>query len=275
MAKVFEYLDYRTFLSDFYQEYKSINPNFSYRYIGKKVGMDHSLLVKVLLGKRHISNTKISLFIGFCKLDKRESEYFTQLVAFCKSKKNEDIKKHFEKLLSLKKYPSQTVEFEQYQYYQKWYYSAIRASLEYFKFKNSYSELAKHVTPAITPKEAKEAITLLKSLGFIKLGKKGYYDLTESHLTSGEVWKPQAIKNYQRETIKLSEESLERHAKELRDVSSITMAINGKDIEGIKEQLKRCRESIISLVGEIKDPNCVYQLNLQLIPLTHVSQKAK
>jgi uncharacterized protein (TIGR02147 family) len=40
MKSIFEYLDYRDFLKDFYEEKKAQRSFFSYRLFGAKIGLD-------------------------------------------------------------------------------------------------------------------------------------------------------------------------------------------------------------------------------------------
>ena len=100
MKPVYEYLDYRNFLKDFYEEQKSQRGFFSYRYFGDKVGIDPSYLVKVLLKTRHLSLKSVPRICSFCNLSNRESEYFHTLVLFAMARTQNEEKLLFEKLLS-------------------------------------------------------------------------------------------------------------------------------------------------------------------------------
>ena len=86
MKSVFEYLDYRVYLKDFYEEKKSHQSFFSYRLFGNKVGVDPSYLAKVFLKVRHIADESVGSFISFCGLKEKEAEYFEALVHFIKAK---------------------------------------------------------------------------------------------------------------------------------------------------------------------------------------------
>ncbi len=47
MLSIFDYLDYRIFLKDFYEKKKNENSFYSYRYMGNKVGVDPGNIVKI------------------------------------------------------------------------------------------------------------------------------------------------------------------------------------------------------------------------------------
>ena len=62
---IYDYSDYRKFLQEFYELEKSLDSSFSYRVFAAAVGMDASLLLKILQGKRHISPKCIDVFVNF------------------------------------------------------------------------------------------------------------------------------------------------------------------------------------------------------------------
>ena len=71
-----QYLEYRQFLRDFYEDKKAEDGYFSYRYISKKVGLDHGYLIKVFQEKVHIAVKHINKFSKLCKLTPKETEEF-------------------------------------------------------------------------------------------------------------------------------------------------------------------------------------------------------
>jgi uncharacterized protein (TIGR02147 family) len=270
MKPIFDYLDYRAYLKDFYEEKKSRQSFFSYRLFGKRVGVDASYLAKVLMNSRHISEDSVGRFSEVCGLKEREAEYFEGMVRFAKAKSNHEGKIWFEKLLALKSTSAQRLLADQYEYYRTWRHSAVRSVLEYHDFRGDHKALAATLSPAITPKEAKESIALLTGLGLIRKDETGRHRITETAITTGSQWKSLAIEAFQEETIRLSSESLKGHPKEHRDVSTVTMNINAADYAEIRERVREFRASLINYVGKATEPDRTYQMNIQLFPLSHI-----
>ena len=268
MPELFQYHDYRQYLKDYYEEKKKISSYFSYRYIGQKLGLDHSFIVKILMGKRHIKESHIPSLCNLCKLEGKEAEYFETLVHFTKARSDSQIKLYFEKLMSLKSVKHYNIHESQYEYFHKWYYAAIRSALEILPVNENLQELADFLNPSITLQQAEESISLLQKLELIEKDEDGVFVLTKNHLTTVDRWSVVAIKNYQKEVIKMSAESLDRDHKSQRDISTITMAIERDKLPILKEMLKDFREGVINQVDEMDSPDAVYQLNLQLIPQT-------
>ena len=114
MMPVYQYLEYRDFLRDFYLEKKIDNPFFSYRYIAKKLSIDASHVVKIFQKQRHISGKLIEALIDLCDLKGKAAEYFASLVHFNKAKTDRESKQHYERLLMLKGINTYTLEKRQY-----------------------------------------------------------------------------------------------------------------------------------------------------------------
>lgn len=268
MIKVFDYLDYREYLRDFYTEVKKNKPFFSYRFIGNRVGMDSSFLIKVLQGNLHISSEKISSFIKLLDLGDSEAEYFETLVHFGRAKTEKQRKLYFDRLFLLSSVKSQTIEAHQYEFFQKWYYSAIWAIVNCVPFSGDFHALAEKCIPAITVLEAKRAIKLLVALGLIAKDEEGSYRTTGQNLTTGWKWQSQAVESNQREMIQLGLESIERFGKELRDISTVTMSIDEKALPEIREHIRQFRSSLIKIVNSYAGTGRVCQLNVQFFPLS-------
>jgi uncharacterized protein (TIGR02147 family) len=268
MKTVKEYLDYREFLRDFYIEKKGESSFFSLRYMGGKVAVDPSHLVKIFQQQRHIGNSLIDVFITFCGLNGSDAEYFANLVRFNKAKSDRDSKMYFEKLLSLKGAGAWSLEKNQYEFYTKWYYSAILTLLDFYPFIDDYASLAAKVSPPITEAKAKKAVALLEQLGLIRKSADGPWQLTHKIITTGDHCRSIAVKTFQEATMQLAIESLHRHPPEKRNISTVTITVAEKNIDRVNEVIADFRESLLQLARDEAHPDKVYQLNIQFFPLT-------
>jgi uncharacterized protein (TIGR02147 family) len=275
MKPVFEYLDYRTYLKDFYEDRKGRQGFFSYRYFGDKVGIDPSYLLKVMLKLRHLSEKSIPRICAFFGLAGTEAEYFATLVCFVKARSQSESKMLFEKLLSIRYVKSRRLVEEQYEYFRTWYHPVVRAVIEYFDFKDDYALLGQRLSPPISAKEARASVRLLEKLKLIRHDPDGRFRLTDTAITTGDEWHSAAIAAFQEQTIRLSQESVDRHEKTLRDVSTVTMNIGAADFEEIRARITEFRRSLISFVDEQSNPDRTYQLNIQFFPLTDVKGSAQ
>jgi uncharacterized protein (TIGR02147 family) len=270
MLNIFEYLSYPSFMKDYYEARKKQNSFFSYRFMGRVLGMDPGFLVKVMQGKILLPERAIAPVAKLCKLGEKEAEYFEALVQYGRAKTQEDIKARFERLIALRGMESRPLEPNQYDYYKKWYHSAVRALLTFWDFRDDYAALAARVHPAITEQEARESVALLEKTGIIRRNEAGRYEVLGPPITTGERWQSTAIRNFQQESIELALQSLVRDPKPIRDISTITVAVRFADLEEIRARIKELRQSIMHMMTDSGDPDCVYQINFQVFPMTEV-----
>jgi uncharacterized protein (TIGR02147 family) len=268
MKSVKEYFEYRDFLKDFFENEKKANPFFSFRYMGNRVSINASHLVKIFQKQRHIGKKSIEVLINFCGLKGTEAEYFATLVQFNKSKSDRDSRLYFEKLLAIQGVNAHLLGQSQYEYYTKWYHSAILMLLDFYPFKSDYKALGAKLSPPITGATAKKAITLLIKLGLIKRKPDKTYCLTNKVITTGDQCRSIAVKAFQEETIRLAGESLHRHSREKRNISTVTITISEKNLGRINDMIKEFRTGLLKYAEAETNPDNVYQLNVQLFPLT-------
>ncbi|MDD5674296.1 MAG: TIGR02147 family protein [Chitinivibrionales bacterium] len=268
MKPLFEYLEYRDYLRDHYESNKQQFPFFSYRYISAKTGLDASFYVKVLQKQLHISEKSIEPLCRFLKLTIKEGEYFRALVRFNRAKQQDKSKRFFENLIELRGPRTHTLDASKYEYFNKWFYIAVRELLNYYRFSGDYRELAAKLNPPISIIEARKAIELLEKLSLIKKREDGLYELTDLFVTTGESWNAIAIENYQKEAIRLADESIDRIPKKQRETSTVTVSVSWRCFKAMKERLQEVRTELLEMARLDETPDGVFQINFQIFPLT-------
>ena len=141
-------------------------------------------------------------------------------------------------------------------------------SLIVYRFDGDFRVLAERCMPAITIADAKRAVRLLDKLGLIAKGPDGKYHATDQNLTTGWKWLSNAIESNQRDLIRLAGESIDRFPREIRDISTVTMGIDEKMLPQIREHIRLFRSSLIKIVNSSGESGRVYQLNIQVFPLS-------
>jgi uncharacterized protein (TIGR02147 family) len=238
------------------------------RYYAGKIGLDPGNLVKILNGERHLSTRAVKQVIAFLKYSEREEEYFRTLVAFAKAKKQSDIKRHFDRLTTMKRVEPFEITSGVAEFYRAWYHTAISGYLSFYDFNGDYDALARQFNTAITAKQARESIALLKKLGIIAEDTTGNLRPVHDLMTTGDKWQASAIHEYQRETLRLAEHALDELPKGIRDISTISFAVNKEDFMEICSLAKDFRSSVLRIARESEKTDRLYQINIQIFPLT-------
>jgi uncharacterized protein (TIGR02147 family) len=273
---LFKYFDYQKFLLDYYQWRKSRHAYFSYRFISQKVGIDHGLLAKIIQGQRHLSLKSIPKICELLEFNKKKSEFFELLVLYRKAKTETELKQYFEKILAYSDLTISTLEKQKYEYFQKWYYAAIRETLNFLPVSDNFDELAQFVNPAITVPQAKKAVSLLEELGMIAKNSDGFYKITSQFITTDENWRSMAVLQFQKETLGLALDALSNIPKKERNISTVTLSIDEGAMTQINDRIKQFHTDLLSIANRCKTVNRAYQINLQVFPLSKtLAQGAK
>lgn len=269
MVNVFEYTDYRKFLRDRFAESKSRDKSFTYRHLAAIAGFKSAgFFTQVLQGTTNLSDKMIRRIAQAFELQKRESHYFGWMVRYNQSSSHEEKKAFFEKMSSFKQARVRTVDPEAYDFYDKWYYSAIRAVLHYHSFDGgNYKTLARMVVPSISPAEARRAVGVLERLGFIAKGPNGAYVLTDKHITTGFDTESITINNFVTNTLDIAKDAFYRFPKEKRNFSALTLSVSDEGYKKIVERCTEFRKAIVDIVKDDSRIDRVYQVNLQVFPL--------
>lgn len=279
---IFDYTDYRQYLADYYNERKKLNRAFSYRYFAKKSGINSVGLYKdVVEGRQTLGRVSIFKFSTAMEHTKKEAEYFENMVFFNESETVEERTLFFERMMACQKTKVGIVDATRYEYYNKWYYSAVRALVAIGKFSDddtSYKKIAGILNPRIKLDEAKRAIATLLRLGFISKNDDGIFVLTDAAITTS-VLKPDRnvtlvnVINFQKEVMALANESIDRFEIEHINLSTVTLGLSEATVATIKEELAALRNKIAKLAERDNAANRVYQLNMQFFPMSDRNQE--
>ena len=253
MKKIFEYTDYREWLRDAFEDFKQRKTVISWRYMAMKMGADPGNLLRVSQGKIHLPLSLIQPAADFFELEGKEADYWAEMVYFGRAKTDADALQHYERMQALKGVSLKLLQKKELEFYRHWYYNAIRSVIGICKFKDDYQGLAESCTPNITEKEARDAVKLLADLNMISMDRDGYWKVNDTF--------------FQHETIRLADESLDRHQPFLRDISTVTMTFCMDDIQLLREKINAFREDLLRLSQEGTDDDTVFQLNIQMFPL--------
>jgi uncharacterized protein (TIGR02147 family) len=269
MPSVFNYLDYRLFIADAQKEIKVKKPFFTYRYIAQKVGMKSpGHITWIIQGKRNLSKKKIPLFAHVFGLNAKETEFFSTLVFFCQAKTHLDKKFFLDKLVAHQGPEKQLIQPSSYEFYNKWYYPIVRELVAIYRLSDDFKRISRLVSPAITPREAQQAIALLLKLDCIRKNAQGNYEQVDQAITTGETWRSIGIRQFQMDTFELAKKALNTVPPGERDVSTLTMSISSERFQMIRERISSFRNELVSLITSDPAPTGVYEMNIALFPLS-------
>lgn len=267
---VFEYSDYRLYLKDVYAAMKARSPRYSFRYFAGRAGFTSPNFLKLVMeGQRNLSDDSIPRLAHAFKLSRQEAEFFGHMVHFNQAKtpilRSESAEKMLRAREFLKMYPLQQAEFA---YYANWYYIPVRELVGMPGFQEDSEWIAKRLRPRIAPAQVERALKDLELLGLLVRDEKG--GLKQAHrtvITANEV-SSAAVARYHRDMIHLAAASIEAIPKVKREISAACVPISNETAGKIKTMIQEFRQKILAVANEDSDGATIYQINMQLFPLS-------
>ncbi len=265
---VFAYHDYRVFLADFYAAKKP--QGFSYRAFSTAAGLGApNYLQLVILGKRNLSQEMATTFANTCGLGREATRYFQTLVAFNQATTIESRNTHYASLASFARYRrAHKLALAEAAYHSTWYLPAVRELTASPQFHNDPAWIGATLQPNISVDEATHAIETLLQLGLLHKDENGQLKQRNSFVSTGALPGGLHLRNYHAEMMKRATVAMELFPSHQRDMTSLTMCISADAFERIKTRLADLRREIVDMCETDVAARQVFQLNLQLFPLS-------
>jgi uncharacterized protein (TIGR02147 family) len=269
VANIFDYIDYRRYLREAYEERRKENPKFSYRFIAGKVGFSSpGFFANVLSGKKDISLKLALKFAELFRLGRKEKEYFETLVLFNKATGASEKKEYLDRLLALRGTRVKKVEAHQWEYFEKWHHAVVRELIAIKPFRGDFRALSAMVNPPIGVSEARKSIELLERLGLIRKGGDGTYERTDAAISAGDAISQALIGAFQVQAMELAKNALEKLPSGTRNFSTLTMSISGPTYLAMLEELRAFRRRLLDMAQASDEVDRVYQMNFHVFPLS-------
>ncbi len=267
---IYEYVNYREYLRDFYEAGKEAGSAVSYRYLARKAGFSSPNFFKLVMdGERNISADSVEKFADALDLEGEQRRFFADLVAFNQAESEEARNEAFERIAARQRFrEARRIDSTMFEYLSNWYHPAIRELAARPDFRADPAWIAETLTPSITEQQAEQSLDLLFEMGLLVRGDDGKIARGEPSLTTGHEVGSLAIKNYHRQMLERASASIEAFDSEVRDISALTVCIDAEMVDEFKERIHAFRETLLHLADETDDPEAIYQLNVQLFPLT-------
>jgi len=274
MKPIFDYLDYRTYLKDAYEERKSESAFYSYRVMAESFGLFPSNVFRILHGEAHLPARCQSRALEVLGLTGRSAEYFQLLISYSRERSSRARGKILEKALALRDVSRKPLENRELDYFENWWVAVVRALLDVTRGKAVPKDLARQLVPNVKEEEVRAALELLEELKLVKKASSGRLLPSEAHLTAGGPAKAKAVHRFQRQVLSLAADSLERFPPEVRDVSTLTLSMDERAFSEIRELIRECRRQIQKRVEDSKSPDRVMQLAMAFFPAAGVGGRS-
>lgn len=271
---IFEFLDYREYLRSYYEAAKAALPAFSYRYFSRRAGFSSPNYLKLVMdGERSLTDESTKKMVKGLGLTGEEARFFSDLVDFDQATDAEKKNEAYSRVAASQQFrKARRIDHSMFEYLSRWYLPAIREMAGREDFRDEPKWVAAQVFPPITEAQARDALELLFDMGLLVRGEDGAIHRGEPTWTTGHEVKSLAIGNYHRQMLERAADSIEAVPRELRDLSALTVVVDDDTVSELKERIHAFRESLIERCERDERRKQVYQIGIQLFPLTKWSQ---
>lgn len=262
------YLDFRSYLKDWFRYRKAAQPAYSMRTFARNPALgisSTSFMTNLLKGARNLTQRQRLAFIKALKLEGAEAEYFDSLVQFNQAKTLDEKNYFFAHLSRHRGSQAKLLLERQYAFFAKWHHSVIWNYLGLPRSESAPARIAKHLAEELPPEQVQESLDLLMGMGLIKKTANGY-DVAERHLVTDKVFMGQVAKDYHREFLKLAAGALDRYPPEKRQFNVLAFSVSDKGFEAVKQRIAAFLQEVREIVDRDEDMNQVNLLNIQLFP---------
>lgn len=272
MINIYNYVNYRLYLKDFLAEArKKSKANFSHSVLLGRLGISSTgFISNVIAGRKNLSPIQSSRLATALKLNKAHQVYFESMVCFTQAATIDEKNEYFNRMVTLQKVNMKVIDKKKMSLFSKWYYVVVRELLFFLNFRHGDNpkKLASVIDPPVKPSEVIDAIDALERLGLVKKDENGRYRQVDNAVTTGDEVRSLTLANFQLNTMDLAKRALKKVPATDRDISVMTMTISPDTFRLVKSELQHMRKRIAALVVDEKDPDRVFQLNMQLFPVT-------
>ncbi|MCB0349370.1 MAG: TIGR02147 family protein, partial [Bdellovibrionales bacterium] len=238
---------------------KERNPNFSLRAFARWLGISPSQLSQMLTGKRPITLATMKKISH--RLDLSPIEHKTLMTSMLADKNFIDTDVQQKKLLLAE---------DKFRLISDWYHFAI---LSLTRIKGAESDprwIARRL--GISVEEANQALVRLVRMGIVQT-KPTFKQICDPIEMLPDA-PSEAVRKYHKQTLNLAAEKIETVPMKQRDYQSLTIPIDPKQVSVIKKYVNDFLEQITQYTEKNKGSE-VYNLNLQLFPLTNISEDSE
>jgi uncharacterized protein (TIGR02147 family) len=271
---IFVYSDYRKFLADYYAAAKEHHPAFSYRYFARRAGYTSPNFLKLVIdGQRNLSSDSVDKFARALKLTPSERRFFGRLVAFNQAETQDEKNQAWERVSASHRFrKARRLDRAYFEYLSRWYNPAIREMAARADFREDPQWIAQQLVPPIQPSQAQACLELLLELGLLVRDDTGRLQRGQPSLTTGHEVTGLGIRNYHAQMLERARESMTLVPADKRDISALTVCVQPGTVPELKRRIHEFREVMLDRCDRDEDGRAVYQLTIQLFPLTKVDE---
>lgn len=273
VPSIFAYLDYRAYLRDYHAFRKRGVPSFSLRLLSRKIGFSSPSFLKLVMdGRKNLSQASVRRIAEALMFSARQTEYFAVLVRLSQARTLEEKGRLLDRLDAFRtRNAPRALEPSQYDYLKRWYHMAIRELALMPGFRETPEWIASQLLFPVQPRGASASLGLLLELGLLHRTLDGAMSRRTPTLATGVITEDALAAVAQRHhttMIEFAKQAVLRFARAERNVTNTTLGLSAKGYQEVLRRVEQARMEILEIAASDSAADRVYQLNINLFPLS-------
>ena len=266
---IYGYVDYRTWLRDWFEWKKTIRSTYSHRLFARMAGQrSPSTLIQVIDGARNLSDTALEGFVKALDLDAGEERFFRDLVQLEQGATPVVRSQALERILATQRFvETRSMGGELTRVLSHWHGPAIFELAGCPDFRLDPAWIGARLDPPISEAEAAAALELLLSVGMLQRTDDGVRREAPRFGIPQPVHRTAALR-YHQAMLRLASRGLETFDEKRRYVSGFTTAIDPARLPELQSEMERFLGQFFGRCEGEETPTEAYQLSLAFFPLS-------
>jgi uncharacterized protein (TIGR02147 family) len=272
---IYDYVDFQQYLRDTFEQKKASSTSFSYARLAESIGVkSKSFAHRIVHGQVHSLSPQVrSSLGGFLRLTPKEQRYLEQMVEFKRAKSQEEKQRVLFRLQKCR--PSEfgkLLSEDEMRYYTHWFFPVVREMVCMADYDGDMAKLGQRLDPPADAAEVADALMTLLKLRMVE-HRDGKFVQTQPKLISPINLSSSLLRGFHQKMIELGLRSLQTHPTEERDINCMTFSVRRDRLPALKQKIQQFQFEITQILeGSNGSDDSVYQLNVQLFPLTKTGE---
>ncbi len=270
-VRVASFLSCRDFLKAVYQGAKAAFEPYSYLHFADHLGFSKTNVIRlVVAGKRPLTVKAAERIAEALALKGSDRKYWLRLVAYEKERAPAARERLFKSLLEAKSSAEPSgLTSDELEYYSQWYHPIIREVLTMPAWDGSPEWIQAKLQFPLRLDEIRKALEVLAKLRLIIYKPElARFVASEQNLMTGREVDDIAIVRYHHGMIDLAKESITRIVESERDIQALTVSLPVSAVPILKAKIQQWVHDVMSMEQPGATGQDVFQLNVQLFPVT-------
>lgn len=270
MPEIYRYLDYRAYLSDWFEARKAEDPSFSRRSFARLAGKSSPGLLTEVLNGRQLTAKMVSAFSGALGLSKAEADFFDALVQLDQATNSVQRNHAWKRISAARPFQrARSIEGASVRYLSQWWIPVVKELAHRREFRLDPKWIATRVRPPISEAQARVAIDTLTELELIQTTGDGRARPTDNVVSTPKEVQGLAVHNYHKSMLERGIDAIDTFPPEDRHFLAATVSVPASLMPTLKAELNSFHQRILQICGPYEDnAEQVLQLHMLMFPLS-------